>query len=88
MPSYFLLYFQGGVIALVICFFNGEVIACLKNTLRKLEIFKSKRHSLVTNYTVVSQRFRDNDTVMREKTEMCDVENIMLTETKNGNGNI
>jgi peptide subunit release factor 1 (eRF1) len=81
--------FQGGVIALVICYFNGEVIACLKNTLRKLEIFKSKRHSLVTNYTVVSQRFRDNDTVVREKTEMCEMENIMLTETKNNvNGNI
>ncbi|XP_045169747.2 calcitonin gene-related peptide type 1 receptor-like [Mercenaria mercenaria] len=80
---------QGGIIALVFCYFNGEVITCLKNSLRKLEIFKSKRHSLVTNYTVVSQRFRENDNFAREKTEMYDVEHIMLTEpNRTGNGKI
>ncbi|XP_052812035.1 calcitonin gene-related peptide type 1 receptor-like [Mya arenaria] len=60
---------QGGIIALVFCYMNKEVLSCLKTSIHKLNTRRGKRvPSLITNYTVVSQRNNDNEA-------KCDVTN-------------
>lgn len=58
----------------------------MKNALRKLQLLKPKRPSLVTNYTIVSQKLRNGaDTDYNDiENNGCDVkaEHIKLTETR------
>ncbi|KAH3891605.1 hypothetical protein DPMN_015709 [Dreissena polymorpha] len=48
---------QGGLIALVFCYFNKEVLTCIKSYLQKLSLGRGKMTAtMLSNYTVVSQR--------------------------------
>ncbi|KAL4222000.1 hypothetical protein ACF0H5_018046 [Mactra antiquata] len=80
---------QGGIIALVFCYCNGEVLSLLKTRLRKIRLLKPVGKQGLTNYTVVSQRIMDTDKHNGNRDNGCQqgVERIMLTEPDQWNTN-